>query len=129
MINFVLEHTYLRMPDGRIMKQKLGIPMGDPLSPGLTIGTCAWMDKELKVLLDAQTNKIFKAGRYMDDIIMITGGKAYWNKKGFLKYFMKSECYWKPLKLEKGKDNIFLETKFNVTPDGNIHYKIKKNGY
>ena len=127
MIEFVLEHTYLKMPNGKIYKQKIGIPMGDPLSPGLTIGTCAWMEKEWKITLDNETKDRFKAGRYMDDIIMMTGGQGDWKKEEFLEDFMKSDCYWKPLKLEKGKDNIFLETKFKVATNGEIHYKIKND--
>ena len=34
------------MPDGTIRHQVQGIPMGDPLSPGMTIMTCAWMERE-----------------------------------------------------------------------------------
>ena len=65
MIDFVLEHTYLKMPNGKILKQKLGIPMGDPLSPGLT---SAWMEKEWKTSLDEQTKQRFKAARYIEKL-------------------------------------------------------------
>ena len=34
------------MPDGHLKRQIAGIPMGDALSPGMAIGTCAWMEKE-----------------------------------------------------------------------------------
>ena len=46
LIFFALENTYLKMPNGIIVKQTLGIPMGDPLSPGMCIGSCAWMENE-----------------------------------------------------------------------------------
>ena len=45
-LEFALENTYVKMPDGRILKQVSGIPMGDSMSPGMTIGTCAWMESE-----------------------------------------------------------------------------------
>ena len=41
-LEFSLDHAYIKMPDGRLLWQKLGIPMGDPISPGMTIGGCAW---------------------------------------------------------------------------------------
>ena len=43
--------------------------------------------------------------------------------------FTASECYWSPLKLEKGKDNtcIFLETSFDITRNGDLEYKIKND--
>ena len=43
---FALHNAFIRMPDGTIRKQTLGIPMGDPLSPGMTILTASWMEKE-----------------------------------------------------------------------------------
>ena len=43
---FALENAYIRLPNGSIRHQTQGIPMGDPLSPGMTITTCAWMEFE-----------------------------------------------------------------------------------
>ena len=43
-VTFSLENALIRMPDGRILKQTTGIPMGDPLSPGMTILACAYKE-------------------------------------------------------------------------------------
>ena len=45
-MDFALDHAIVRMPDGTLKRQKEGIPMGDPLSPAMTIITCAWMENE-----------------------------------------------------------------------------------
>jgi hypothetical protein len=45
-MDFALDNAIVKMPDGQLMRQVGGIPMGDPLSPGMTIGACAWMEKE-----------------------------------------------------------------------------------
>ena len=39
-MDFSLDYTMVRMPDGQILRQTAGIPMGDALSPGMTIGAC-----------------------------------------------------------------------------------------
>ena len=38
-MEFSLDCAMVRMPDGRIMRQREGIPMGDPLSPGTKVST------------------------------------------------------------------------------------------
>ena len=45
-LQFSLDHAVVKMPDGTYKRQVQGIPMGDALSPGATICTCAWMEKE-----------------------------------------------------------------------------------
>ena len=37
-MEFSLDYAIVKMPDGKLMRQAKGIPMGDPLSPGMTIG-------------------------------------------------------------------------------------------
>ena len=44
--NFALDNSFVKMDDGRILKQVTGIPMGGPMSPGMTIATCAWMEEK-----------------------------------------------------------------------------------
>ena len=48
-VNFALDNTFVKMPDGRILKQNQGIPMGDPTSPGITIVTCARMESKFNI--------------------------------------------------------------------------------
>jgi hypothetical protein len=45
------------MRDGTLLRQVGGIPMGDPLSPGMTIGACGWMEKEWMANL-SDTDKV-----------------------------------------------------------------------
>ena len=45
-IDFVLDNTFISDLEGGTWRQIRGIPMGDPHSPGMAIGTCAWMEKE-----------------------------------------------------------------------------------
>ena len=45
-LDFSLDQAIMRMKDGRLVRQVRGIPMGDALSPAMTIGTCAWMERE-----------------------------------------------------------------------------------
>ena len=37
MLDFSLDQAIFRLPNGKLIRQMLGIPMGDALSPGMTI--------------------------------------------------------------------------------------------
>ena len=124
-LEFSLDNTLIRMPDGRLLKQVLGIPMGDPLSPGMCIGTCAWMEAEWLAGMRASTKHFFKAARYMDDILMIMASPRYWDQERFLRDFTASECYWAPLKLEPCDGDVFLETEFSQTMSGRVRCRLK----
>ena len=127
LMEFSLNNTFIKMPDGRIFKQTIGIPMGDPLSPGMTIGTCAWMEQQWKMELPEHQKKNFEAIRYMDDILLSISKNKEWDYDHFLKDFQKSNCYWKPLKLEEGKPNVFLETSFTYNHVEGLSYRIKND--
>ena len=73
-----LDHAFVRMPDGTIRRQMEGIPMGDPLSPGMTIGTCAWMEDEWMQTIDEETKKYFRMKRYMDDVLYVYAKNENW---------------------------------------------------
>jgi len=60
-MEFALDNAIVKMPQGMLRKQIGGIPMGDPLSPGMTIGACAWMEKEWMANLSDQVKKNFMA--------------------------------------------------------------------
>mgnify|MGYP003338509923 CR=1 FL=1 len=93
-LEFALDNAFVKMPDGQVLRQDLGIP--NPmwvalLSPGMCIGTCAWMENEwLNSIEDGCKNK-FKGARYMDDIILISKEEG-WDTKGFIENFSE-ECY------------------------------------
>ena len=95
--------------------------MGNPLSPGITIGTCSWMEKEWLQLLPEINKESFKAARYMDDIFLMRKSQEPWDKELFEK-----ECYWPPLRLEAAQQDTFLETKFSISQEG-LRYWIKND--
>jgi hypothetical protein len=114
------------MPDGRILKQVSGIPMGDPLSPGMTVGTCAWMEKEWLNGITDESKQYFRAARYMDDILCATVESNRWKEAKFKADLGRSECYWKPLKLEDSGNTKFLENEFEGKGDS-VLYRLKND--
>jgi len=71
-IEFALENTLVKdIRDGQLWRQSVGIPMGDPHSPGMTIGTCAWMEDEWMQTIDEETKRYFRMKRYMDDVLSL----------------------------------------------------------
>ena len=125
-LEFAAGNAYVRMPDGTILWQAEGIPMGDPLSPGMTIGTCAWMEREWMQGIAPEDKAFFRGGRYMDDIVLMISKSERWDRTRFLNDFMASECYWPPLKLEAGTQGVFLETWFETSATG-IRYRLKND--
>ena len=110
---FSLEHTIIKRK-GTILKQVLGIPMGDPLSPAMTIGTCCWMEQRWMTQQHPSIKEMFRAKRYMDDILLMYVKSVRWQDDEFIKRFEASECYWPPLELEDGGEGTFLETRFKI---------------
>ena len=110
-MEFALENTLIKDFEGQLWKQIKGIPMGDPHSPGMTIGACSWMEHEWMQTIDPATKDFFIARRYMDGILLFYAETPKFDSKTFLKDLCKSECYLPPLKLEDAKDNTFLETR------------------
>ena len=97
--------------------------MGDALSPGMTIGTCGWMEREWMKGIDDATKRHFMARRYMDDVLLLMR-KYGWDRLRFYDDFTRSECYMPPLKLEEAEDGTFLETSFDNT-HGTMRYRLK----
>ena len=126
-LEFVLDHSYVMMPNGTILRQKDGIPMGDPLSPGMTILTCAWMEREWLLGMEPLDHMFFRGCRYMDDILMFISNSSDFDSKRFKEDFMRSECYWSPLKLEKVDATTFLETRIFYDGDGELSYRLKND--
>ena len=98
--------------------------MGGPLSPGMTIITCAWMENLYLETLTSETKEKFTAARFMDDILMLYAKSDNWDYKRFTTDFEKSECYWPTLELEAGDENTFLESTFSIR-NNNITYRLK----
>jgi hypothetical protein len=126
-MEFALDHAIIKMPDGTLLRQTQGIPMGDPLSPGMTIATCAWMEHEWMQSIHPKEKIFFRAKRYMDDIIMFWAENPTWNSEQFISDFEKSTCYFPPLELEAGRQNTFLETTIAVKSDGELRHWLKND--
>ena len=121
-MNFALENTLIVGLDGQLMKQVKGIPMGDPHSPGMTIGACAWMEQEWLHTMDASLADKFLARRYMDDVLMFSTRDL--DTRNLL-----DECYLPPLRLEDAGSSTFLETSLRITPDNQIVHWLKNENF
>ena len=64
--------------DDQLLWQVKGIPMGDPISPGMTIITCARMEQRWTATLAAEKT-LFRAARFMDDILLVYAAHAGWD--------------------------------------------------
>ena len=125
-LRFSLRHAYVLMPDGRILRQRKGIPMGDPLSPGITILTCAWMEREWMRSLSRPSREFFMGARFMDDILMFMSNSPRWDAHQFRTDFERSECYWQPLRLEASDPERFLENTLVFT-GARLAYRLKND--
>ena len=126
-MEFALDNTILVDFDNQLWRQVKGIPMGDPHSPGMTVGTCGWMENEWMQKLDANTKENFIAKRYMHDILLFYVVRPDFDHEEFKKRFCESECYLPPLRLEDGGENTFLETTFEITEQNTIRYWLKND--
>ena len=124
-IEFSLDNTYIRDRHGGLRRQVKGIPMGDPNSPGMCIGACAWMENEWMQSLTKDTKERFSSIRYMDDVMTLTARSPNFDTERFKADFHRSECYWDPLRLEDGGEGTFLETSFDLKPNGEVSHWLK----
>lgn len=124
-LSFVLDNALVRMPDRRILRQTVGIPMGGPISPGMCNATCAWMEREWLLGIDDLSRKMFAGMRYMDDILLITTKDARFDESKFLKDFQSSSCYWNPMSLEDASNGTYLETTYEVANGKELSHRLK----
>ena len=61
----------------------------------------------------------------MDDILCIYTKNEKWDYEKFIQDFCRSEVYVEPLSLEDGKENTFLETRFNISNTNQIDSWLK----
>ena len=125
-MEFALDNTILRDFEGQLWRQAKGIPMGDPHSPGMTIGTCAWMEHEWLQSINGDSQSNFKARRYMDDLLVFYARNDSWDEARFLQD-IGGHCYLPPLKLEDGTAGTFLETSFEITGNTIRHWLKNEN--
>ena len=92
-MEFALHNTMITDRNDNLWLQVQGIPMGDPHSPGITIGTCAWMEKEWLNTLEQEVRDSFVARRYMDDVIFFVAKNGEIDCDKLMNNF-REECYW-----------------------------------
>ena len=126
-MEFALDNTYIKDKNGNIFKQEVGIPMGDPHSPGMAIITCAWMEKEWMRGVAPEVKRFFKIKRFMDDILCFYVRNDRWDYQKFIEDLCRSEVYVKPLTLEDGKAGTFLETSFHIRNNTVEHWLKNDN--
>ena len=100
--------------------------MGDPISPGMTITTLAWMENEWMQQIHPHDKRYFRGARYMDDVLLIYADSPNWDARKFCDDFAQSTCYHPPLNLVDGQENTFLETRFHIEGD-TIHHWLKND--
>jgi hypothetical protein len=99
--------------------------MGDPHSPAMTIGACAWMEKQWLEGIDERSKEYFTAVRYMDDILLFVAKSEEFDYKCFIND-LENTVYFSPLKLQDGDKNTFLENTITIK-DNKIKYRLKNN--
>ena len=62
-MEFDLDNAIVAMGEGELLRQTVGIPMGSPTSPGMTIGACAWMEDDWMQGLSSEDKLFFRAAR------------------------------------------------------------------
>ena len=70
-MEFSLDNAVVQLDDGTLLRQTKGIPMGDPNSPGMTIGACGWMENEWMQTIGGDCKKYFRIKRFMVDICIV----------------------------------------------------------
>ena len=122
---YSLDNAFIKLADGTILRQREGIPMGDPVSPGLTIGTCAYMEDNFMRNIEEETKQFFKTKRYLDDVLIVTADNKKWDSVEFRRQ-IETKCYEEPLKLTPGNEKTYLETSFTIE-DNTIRYCLKND--
>ena len=90
----------------------------------MTVGTCAWMEKEWMNTIPDKDIRMIEGMRYMDDV-MVGIPKDMEIK---IQHYLENELYWEPLKLGKTEGNIFLETEYDTKDIRKIRYWLKDPG-
>jgi hypothetical protein len=119
-----LDNTLVRGLDGQLWRQRDGIPMGDSHSPGVCVGSCAWMEHEWLETVDTDSRERFMSRRFMDDVLTFYAHGPDWDEAKFLDH-LNNECYLPPLKLVDGGEGTFLETSFCITEANEIRHWLK----
>ena len=123
-----LESSYVKL-EGKILRQVAGIPIGNPISPAMTNASCSWMEQEFNASLSPEDKKWFRAGRYVDDIMLMTAKNEAWDHARFERDF-ETSIYFPPLKLEDASERNhgnYLEMEWAVVNNQMVHRLKNEN--
>jgi hypothetical protein len=70
-----LSHCVFKLGRNSFMKQNIGAPMGDPLSPAFAIITCACAESRFLAGLGADERRLVMGTRYIDDLFVCVAYK------------------------------------------------------
>ena len=119
-VKFSLDNAFFTLGQD-IIQQVHGIPMGDPLSPAICIGTCAHLEMNWFDNLPLETQSQVRFTRYLDDIFMVANCNAIPDYDNFLESFTK-HCYPSCLELEETSHDEYLECKVHAK-QGSVNTK------
>ena len=88
----------------------------------MTIGTCAWMEQRWRAGLPDDAP--LRVRRYMDDVLVLYAKNGVWDHTHALRS-LEHDCYFPPLRLEPGADDIFLETQFRIVGGRRVRHWLK----
>ena len=124
-VRFSLDNAFFTLGD-KIIQQVHGIPMGDPMSPAMCIGTCAYIEMQWFDSLPADVKPHIRFTRYLDDIFMVANRSNIQNYDELVDSFVK-RCYPSCLELEETNSNEYLECKVVVNGSKLNIYHWNKN--
>ena len=123
LLDFSLNNALIEMPNGCILKQCKGVPMGGAISPGATVITLAFMEQKYLATLSPRVKENFIALRYMDDLLTVIHTKS----NHIVETYKNVRIYEGDLRLETTTPFTFLETWLEVNTQGKITYRLKND--
>ena len=123
LLDFSLDNALVEMPNGDILKQGIGVPMGGAISPGATVITLAFMEQRYLASMSIFDKENLIALRYMDDLLTVIHTK----NTHLVDTIKNAKMYEGSLRLEPTAPYTFLETWLEVTTKGKITYRLKND--
>ena len=123
LLDFSLDNALVEMPNGDILKQRIGVPMGGAISPGATVITLAFMEQRYLASISTFDKENLIALRYMDDLLTVIHTKS----NHIVETYKNVQIYEGDLRLETTTPFTFLETWLEVNTQGKITYRLKND--
>ena len=127
LLDFSIDNAICKLTNN-IIRQTVGIPQGDSLSPAACIGTCAWFENKWMNNMPTSTKDNISISRYLDDVFMMANTNMI-GYENIIEAF-KQECYPTALTLEgeDGETNFLETTIINTKTDIQCKHRNKNAG-